>query len=79
MAAASPTMGGFDYRRWAEPQKTQAAPAPAARSGTYAVSQRVFHLKFGYGRIRAIDGNRLTIQFDKAGEKKVIDSFVEPA
>ncbi len=44
-----------------------------------AVGERVFHQKFGYGRIRRVDGNKLTIAFDKAGEKRVIDSFVERA
>ncbi len=39
--------------------------------------ERVFHVKFGYGVIQAIEGNKLTVAFDKAGEKKVIDSFVE--
>jgi DNA helicase-2/ATP-dependent DNA helicase PcrA len=38
---------------------------------------RVFHVKFGYGEITALDGNKLTVQFDKAGEKKVVDSYVE--
>jgi DNA helicase-2/ATP-dependent DNA helicase PcrA len=38
---------------------------------------RVFHQKFGYGRILHVDGNKLTVDFDKAGEKKVVDSFVE--
>ena len=40
---------------------------------------RVFHQKFGYGRVEARDGNKLEVVFDKAGAKKVIDSFVEPA
>ena len=39
--------------------------------------ERVFHLKFGYGRIASVDGNKLTIDFDKAGQKRVLDSFVE--
>jgi len=39
--------------------------------------QRVFHVKFGYGRILAVDGSKLEIAFDKAGTKKVMDSFVE--
>jgi DNA helicase-2/ATP-dependent DNA helicase PcrA len=43
----------------------------------FTVGDRVFHLKFGNGNITAIDGNKLTIQFDKAGEKRVVDSFVE--
>jgi ATP-dependent DNA helicase UvrD/PcrA len=38
---------------------------------------RAFHQKFGNGNGTAIDGNKLTIQFDKAGEKRVVDSFVE--
>ena len=43
------------------------------------MGQRVFHEKFGYGRVLTIDGNKLEIAFDKAGTKKVIDSFVKPA
>ncbi len=38
--------------------------------------ERVFHQKFGYGKIKSVDGNKLTVSFDKAGDKKVIDSFV---
>ena len=45
----------------------------------FALDDRVFHQKFGYGRVVKIDGNKLTISFDKAGEKKVVDSFVERA
>ena len=37
---------------------------------------RVFHQKFGYGTIQAKDGNKLEIEFEKAGAKKVLDSFV---
>jgi ATP-dependent DNA helicase UvrD/PcrA len=43
------------------------------------VGTRVFHQKFGYGRIVQVDGNKLTVDFDKAGQKKVVDSFVERA
>jgi DNA helicase-2/ATP-dependent DNA helicase PcrA len=43
----------------------------------YTVGDRVFHQKFGNGNITAIDGNKLVVQFDKAGEKRVVDSFVE--
>ncbi len=45
----------------------------------FVLNDRVFHQKFGYGHITKIDGNKLTIEFDKAGEKKVVDSFVERA
>ncbi|MEM9279534.1 MAG: 3'-5' exonuclease, partial [Pseudomonadota bacterium] len=43
----------------------------------FAVGDRVFHMKFGNGNIASIDGNKLTIDFDKAGQKRVLDSFVE--
>jgi len=51
---------------------------PAAE-GAIARGVRVFHQKFGYGTITAIDGNKLEIAFEKAGTKKVMDSFVTPA
>jgi len=41
------------------------------------VNALVFHIKFGNGNVVAVDGNKLTIVFDKAGEKRVVDSFVE--
>ncbi|MDB5612327.1 MAG: family ATPase [Bradyrhizobium sp.] len=43
----------------------------------FSLDDRVFHQKFGYGNVVKIDGNKLTIAFEKAGEKKVVDSFVE--
>jgi DNA helicase-2/ATP-dependent DNA helicase PcrA len=43
----------------------------------FAIGDRVFHIKFGNGNVVAVDGNKLTIAFDKAGEKRVVDSFVE--
>jgi DNA helicase-2/ATP-dependent DNA helicase PcrA len=45
----------------------------------YTVGDRVFHQKFGNGNVTAIDGNKLTVQFDRAGEKRVVDSFVQRA
>jgi DNA helicase-2/ATP-dependent DNA helicase PcrA len=41
------------------------------------IGMRVFHQKFGYGRVAHVDGNKLTVDFDKAGQKKVVDTFVE--
>jgi DNA helicase-2/ATP-dependent DNA helicase PcrA len=41
-----------------------------------SLGQRVFHGKFGYGVIAAIEGNKLEIDFEHAGRKKVLDSFV---
>jgi DNA helicase-2/ATP-dependent DNA helicase PcrA len=43
----------------------------------FDVGDRVFHQKFGYGRVTFVEGNKLTVDFEKAGEKRVIDSFVE--
>jgi DNA helicase-2/ATP-dependent DNA helicase PcrA len=42
----------------------------------FSIGDRVFHQKFGNGNVAAIDGNKLTIDFDKAGQKKVLDGFV---
>ena len=55
------------------PNLVETRPAQGFGSG-----ERVFHRKFGYGTVRLAEGERLTIEFDKAGEKKVIASFVVP-
>ena len=47
--------------------------------GGYAEGDRVFHQKFGYGRVTAVEGGKLEIAFDKAGVKRVMDSFVTRA
>jgi DNA helicase II / ATP-dependent DNA helicase PcrA len=44
--------------------------------GDLSVGQRVFHQKFGYGAIAEIEGNKLEIDFEQAGRKRVMDSFV---
>ena len=43
-----------------------------------STGQRVFHQKFGYGTIETIEGNKLEVQFETAGQKRVLDSFVTP-
>jgi DNA helicase-2/ATP-dependent DNA helicase PcrA len=50
---------------------------PKASSSKFGKGDRVFHQKFGYGAVRVVEGNKLTVDFEKAGEKKVIDTFVE--
>ncbi len=47
-----------------------------ATSG-FASGVRIFHIKFGPGTVASVDGAKLTIDFDKAGRKLVLDSFVE--
>ena len=44
-----------------------------------AVGQRVFHTKFGYGQVAEVEGNKLEIDFEHAGRKRVLDSFVSLA
>jgi DNA helicase-2/ATP-dependent DNA helicase PcrA len=53
--------------------------APRQASGAHRVGERVFHQKFGYGIIEAVEDSKLDIAFEKAGRKKVLDSFVESA
>ncbi|RWQ34440.1 MAG: ATP-dependent DNA helicase [Mesorhizobium sp.] len=52
------------------------AKSVADTPSAFNVGDRVFHQKFGNGNISAIDGNKLTIDFDKAGQKRVLDGFV---
>ncbi len=86
---------GYSSPGWKRAQDRGATPSRANRSviegdgrlvavsapssSAYSRGDRVFHVKFGYGKIASIEGNKLTVAFDKAGEKKVIDSFVEKA
>ncbi len=51
--------------------------ASTAEGSGVDVGERIFHQKFGYGRVASIDGNKLTVDFEKAGRKKVVDTFVE--
>ncbi|WP_039758985.1 ATP-dependent helicase [Bartonella queenslandensis] len=48
-------------------------------SSKFSINDRIFHIKFGYGHITAIDDHKLTIMFEKAGEKRVLDNFVDKA
>jgi len=54
------------------------AKSVADKPSAFKPGDRVFHIKFGNGTISLIDGNKLTIDFDKAGQKRVLDSFVQP-
>ena len=51
--------------------------ASSGAASIFKAGERVFHDKFGYGTISAVEGNKLTIDFEKAGQKHVVDSFVE--
>ncbi|MPT21930.1 MAG: ATP-dependent DNA helicase, partial [Starkeya sp.] len=71
-AASEKARGG----RVIEGELIAKSTGPASR---FAIGDRVFHQKFGYGEVASVEGNKLTVQFDKAGEKKVVDSFVDAA
>jgi DNA helicase-2/ATP-dependent DNA helicase PcrA len=53
------------------------AASTAMPNAAFPVGQRVFHQKFGYGTVSEVEGNKLTVEFEKAGQKKVVASFVE--
>ena len=42
----------------------------------FTVGDRVFHQKFGYGAIIGIEGDKLEIDFEKSGTKKVVARFI---
>ena len=62
-----------------QPQEARHVVIDMEAASPYVIGDRVFHLKFGNGNVAEIEGNKLTVAFDKAGDKKVIDSFVEKA
>jgi DNA helicase-2/ATP-dependent DNA helicase PcrA len=59
-----------------QPKQSSHQVIDIAASATHTVGERVFHQKFGYGEIMAIEGDKLEIEFDKAGTKKVVARFI---
>jgi DNA helicase-2/ATP-dependent DNA helicase PcrA len=51
--------------------------ASSSAGSAFAKGVRVFHAKFGTGTVVTVDGNKLTVDFDKAGRKMVLESFVQ--
>lgn len=69
-----------DYGRAPKDIEGHAVRRPAKdKASNYAVGERVFHNKFGYGAVKATEGTKLTVEFEKAGEKMVLDGFVQRA
>jgi DNA helicase-2/ATP-dependent DNA helicase PcrA len=62
-----------------QPREARSVVIDAEAAGRFLIGTRVFHEKFGYGRVTAIEGDKLTVAFEKAGEKKVVASFVTEA
>ncbi len=54
-------------------------PGRPAQAAAIKPGERVFHQKFGYGTVTAVDDEKLDVDFDKAGSKRLLDRFVEKA
>jgi DNA helicase-2/ATP-dependent DNA helicase PcrA len=72
------TTRDFDPAPKRLPEATRSAASFAAKPRSdVGLGVRVFHEKFGYGTVTAQEGNKLEIEFETAGPKRVIDSFVK--
>ena len=68
---------GYETKPARVRENTRSAASFAAKPRTdVEIGARVFHEKFGYGEVIGQEGNKLEIDFEKAGTKRVIDSFV---
>lgn len=81
LSTRGPGWGRAATRFTPEPQRIVEARASAVSLGNKGrddlhPGQRVFHGKFGYGTIAVIEGNKLEIDFEHSGRKRVLDSFV---
>jgi len=47
------------------------------KQSAFSTGDRTFHVKFGPGTVAGVDGNKITVDFDKAGRKMVLESFLE--
>ena len=63
-------------RGMAQPSEARNTVIDLDAVSSFTIGDRVFHRKFGYGTILGIEGDKLEIDFEKAGAKKVVASFV---
>ncbi|MCK0142398.1 UvrD-helicase domain-containing protein [Aliiroseovarius sp. F20344] len=61
------------------PNEARGLVIDATAVSSFTQGDRVFHTKFGYGTVMGIEGDKLDIEFDKAGAKKVVSKFIVPA
>lgn len=82
---------GSAQPKWSQPSWHSSKPEPKPSymptvvavaqddEGGYGIGARVFHQKFGYGRVKATDGEgperKVVILFEKAGEKRLLESL----
>ncbi|MCR9125275.1 MAG: UvrD-helicase domain-containing protein [Rhodobacteraceae bacterium] len=62
-----------------QPAESRASVIDITATSAFAVGERVFHQKFGYGQVVSIEGDKLEISFEKAGTKHVVARFVSAA
>ncbi|ABG32868.1 DNA helicase II [Roseobacter denitrificans] len=62
-----------------QPRESRNTVIDASALSSFVIGERVFHQKFGYGAVIAIEGDKLEIAFEKAGTKKVIAKFITAA
>ncbi|MDE0589192.1 UvrD-helicase domain-containing protein [Halocynthiibacter sp. C4] len=62
-----------------QPRESRNITIDATAVSSFTIEDRIFHQKFGYGTVVEIEGDKLGISFDKAGDKKVVAKFVVPA
>ena len=62
-----------------QPRESRTMVIDAEAVAAFSTGDRVFHRKFGYGEVTAIEGDKLDVAFDKAGAKKVVAKFVTEA
>ena len=66
-------------RGMSQPRESKNMVIDAQAVSSFTTGERVFHTKFGYGVITAIEGDKLDVDFDKAGIKKIVGKFVVAA
>ncbi len=59
-----------------QPSESKGIIIDSTSNPIYEVNERVFHQKFGYGVVLDIEGDKLQIEFEKAGSKRVVSKFV---
>ncbi|MEM9062365.1 MAG: UvrD-helicase domain-containing protein [Pseudomonadota bacterium] len=87
-AAAASTYNSPGWRRMNERRGQKGIRSPseaknlvidAEAISAFEIGTRVFHQKFGYGEIMDIEGDKVVVEFDKAGEKRVVASYLTEA
>ncbi|RVT85364.1 DNA helicase II [Rhodobacteraceae bacterium CCMM004] len=63
-------------RPMSQPRESRTVTIDLDAVSAFTAGDRVFHQKFGYGTILGIEGDKLDVEFDKAGAKKVVAKFV---